>query len=39
LRVAHEGKALAEYPVIALENIAAAGFFQRAWDGIALWFK
>jgi D-alanyl-D-alanine carboxypeptidase (penicillin-binding protein 5/6) len=39
LRVAHEGKALAEYPVIALENIAAAGFFQRTWDGIALWFK
>jgi len=39
LRVAHEGKALGEYPVVALESVAAAGFFQRAWDGIALWFK
>jgi D-alanyl-D-alanine carboxypeptidase (penicillin-binding protein 5/6) len=39
LRVAHEGKPFGEYPVVALENVAAAGFFRRAWDGIALWFK
>ncbi|HTQ76116.1 MAG TPA: D-alanyl-D-alanine carboxypeptidase family protein [Burkholderiales bacterium] len=39
LRVAHEGKPLGEYPVVALESVPVAGFFQRAWDGIALWFK
>jgi serine-type D-Ala-D-Ala carboxypeptidase (penicillin-binding protein 5/6) len=39
LRVAHEGKTLGEYPVIALENVAVAGILQRTWDGIALWFK
>jgi D-alanyl-D-alanine carboxypeptidase (penicillin-binding protein 5/6) len=39
LRVAHEGRTLGEYPVVALESIAVAGFFQRTWDGIALWFK
>jgi serine-type D-Ala-D-Ala carboxypeptidase (penicillin-binding protein 5/6) len=39
LRIAHEGKPFGEYPVVALEGVAAAGFFRRAWDGIALWFK
>jgi D-alanyl-D-alanine carboxypeptidase (penicillin-binding protein 5/6) len=39
LRVAHDGKPLGEYPVVALESVPVAGFFQRAWDGIALWFK
>ena len=39
LRVAHEGKPFGEYPVVALESVAAAGFFRRAWHGIALWFK
>lgn len=39
LRVAHEGKALGEYPVVALESVAPANIFQRAWDGVALWFK
>jgi D-alanyl-D-alanine carboxypeptidase (penicillin-binding protein 5/6) len=39
LRIAHQGKPFGEYPVIALEGVAAAGFFQRAWDGIALWFR
>jgi D-alanyl-D-alanine carboxypeptidase (penicillin-binding protein 5/6) len=39
LRVAHEGKPFGEYPVVALESVAVAGFFRRAWDGIALWFK
>jgi len=39
LRVSHEGKPFAEYPVVALDSVAQANFFQRAWDGIALWFK
>ena len=39
LRVAHEGKTLGEYPVVALESVAVAGILQRTWDGIALWFK
>jgi D-alanyl-D-alanine carboxypeptidase (penicillin-binding protein 5/6) len=39
LRVAHEGKPYGEYPVVALRSVAVAGFFQRTWDGIALWFK
>ena len=39
LRVSHEGRPLGEYPVVALESIAIAGFFRRAWDGMALLFK
>ena len=39
LRVSLDGKPLAEYPVVALENIAVAGFFGRAWDSARLWFK
>jgi len=33
------GQAACEYPVVALENIAVAGFFVRAWDSMRLWFK
>jgi D-alanyl-D-alanine carboxypeptidase (penicillin-binding protein 5/6) len=39
LRVSHDGKPLAEYPVIALEDIAAAGFFARTRDSVRLWFR
>jgi D-alanyl-D-alanine carboxypeptidase (penicillin-binding protein 5/6) len=39
LRVAHEGKPFADYPVVALESVAGAGFLRRTWDGIALWFR
>src|SRR6266545_1527829 len=39
LRVSHGGKPLAEYPVIALEHVAAAGFFARTWDSVRLWFQ
>jgi serine-type D-Ala-D-Ala carboxypeptidase (penicillin-binding protein 5/6) len=39
LRVALDGKPFGEYPVVALEAVPVAGFFQRAWDGIALLFK
>src|SRR5436309_2135431 len=39
LRVSHDGKPLTEYPVVALESVAVAGFFARAWDSVRLWFK
>jgi len=39
LRVTLEGKPLGEYPVVALEDMPAAGFFVRAWDTLRLWFK
>jgi len=39
LRVTLEGKPLGEYPVLALEPVAAAGLFGRAWDTLRLWFK
>ena len=32
LRVTLDGKPLGEYPVVALEEVAAAGIFGRAWD-------
>ena len=39
LRVAHDGKPLAEYPVIALQGVAVAGFFARTRDSVRLWFR
>jgi len=39
LRVSHEGRPLAEYPVIALEDVAIAGVFRRAWDGVVMWLR
>jgi D-alanyl-D-alanine carboxypeptidase (penicillin-binding protein 5/6) len=39
LRVTHEGKPFGEYPLIALEPVAAAGFFGRTWDTLRLWLK
>jgi D-alanyl-D-alanine carboxypeptidase (penicillin-binding protein 5/6) len=39
LRVTLEGKPLGEFPVVALESIAAAGIFGRAWDTLRLWLK
>ena len=36
LRVQLEGKPLGEYPVVALEGVAVAGFFGRAWDTLRL---
>jgi len=30
---------VAEFPLIALEDVPAAGIFGRAWDTIRLWFK
>ena len=39
LRVTLDGKPVGEYPVVALEPVAAAGFFGRAWDTLRLWLK
>jgi len=39
VKVALEGKPVAEFPLIALEDVPAAGIFGRAWDTIRLWFK
>ncbi|MBY0574522.1 MAG: D-alanyl-D-alanine carboxypeptidase [Undibacterium sp.] len=34
-----DGKAIAEFPVLALEQINQASIFGRAWDSMRLWFK
>jgi D-alanyl-D-alanine carboxypeptidase (penicillin-binding protein 5/6) len=39
LKVTLQDKLLGEYPVVALENVAIAGFFGRTWDSMRLWFK
>jgi serine-type D-Ala-D-Ala carboxypeptidase (penicillin-binding protein 5/6) len=39
MRVTLEGKAVGEYPVIALETVGVAGVFGRAWDTLRLWIK
>jgi D-alanyl-D-alanine carboxypeptidase (penicillin-binding protein 5/6) len=39
LRVQLEGRPLGEYPVVALETVAVAGFFGRAWDTLRLLFQ
>ncbi|MEO8344264.1 MAG: D-alanyl-D-alanine carboxypeptidase family protein [Betaproteobacteria bacterium] len=39
VKVALEGKPVAEFPLIALEEVPAAGMLGRAWDTIQLWFK
>lgn len=33
------GKDVAEYPLVALENVDTGGFFSRMWDHIVLFFK
>jgi len=39
LKIMLESKRIGEYPVVALENVAAAGMFGRAWDTMRLWFQ
>jgi D-alanyl-D-alanine carboxypeptidase (penicillin-binding protein 5/6) len=39
VRLTLQDKLLGEYPVVALENVAIAGFFGRAWDSLRLWLK
>jgi len=33
-----DDKSIAEFPLIALADVPAAGFFGRAWDSMRLWF-
>jgi D-alanyl-D-alanine carboxypeptidase (penicillin-binding protein 5/6) len=39
LRVSFEGKPLGEYALVALQPVATAGIFGRAWDTLRLWLK
>ena len=39
IRVSLDGKPIGEYPAVALENMATAGIFGRAWDTVRLWFQ
>ncbi len=39
LRVTLEGTQVGEYPLVALEPVAAAGILGRAWDTLRLWLK
>ncbi len=39
LRVSYDGKPLGEYPLVALQAVATAGIFGRAWDTLRLWLK
>jgi serine-type D-Ala-D-Ala carboxypeptidase (penicillin-binding protein 5/6) len=39
LRVALDGKPLAEHALVALEPVGPAGLLGRAWDTLRLWIK
>jgi len=39
LKVTLEGETLSETPLVALEDVAEAGFFGRAWDAVRLWWR
>jgi D-alanyl-D-alanine carboxypeptidase (penicillin-binding protein 5/6) len=39
LRVAFDGKALAEFPLVALADVPVANLFGRAWDTVRLWLQ
>ena len=39
VKVLLDGKSVGEYPVMAQDNVAVAGFFGRMWDTMRLWFK
>lgn len=39
LKMMLDGKAIAELPVVALEQVAVASFLGRIWDTVQLWFK
>lgn len=34
-----DGRTVGEYPVVALDDVAVAGFFGRFWDALQLWIK
>ncbi len=39
VKVALEGQPVAEFPLIALEDVPAASWLGRAWDTVRLWFR
>ncbi len=39
VKVALEGKPVAEFPMIALEEVAPASLIGRTWDTVRLWFR
>ena len=39
VKVALEGKPIAEFPLIALEDVPQGNIFTRAWDSVRLWFR
>jgi len=39
VKVTLEGKPVAEFPMIALEEVEPASFFGRTWDTVRLWFR
>lgn len=39
IKVSLKGKALGEYPAVALDTVPQAGFFGRMWDSMRLWFN
>ena len=39
VKVALEGKAIVEFPLIALEDVPPASLMGRAWDTVRLWFR
>jgi D-alanyl-D-alanine carboxypeptidase (penicillin-binding protein 5/6) len=39
LKMMVDGKPLLQLPVVALEDVAQASIFGRAWDSMRLWFK
>jgi D-alanyl-D-alanine carboxypeptidase (penicillin-binding protein 5/6) len=39
VKVALEGKPIAEFPLIALEDVPQGNIFARAWDSVRLWFR
>jgi D-alanyl-D-alanine carboxypeptidase (penicillin-binding protein 5/6) len=39
IRVTLDGRTVREHPAVALQSVAVAGIFGRAWDTLRLWFK
>jgi D-alanyl-D-alanine carboxypeptidase (penicillin-binding protein 5/6) len=39
VKVSLEGRPVGEYPLAALDDVAPANLFGRAWDTVRLWFK
>ncbi|HZQ63479.1 MAG TPA: D-alanyl-D-alanine carboxypeptidase, partial [Casimicrobiaceae bacterium] len=39
LKVSFESKPIAEFPLVALQDVPLGSFFGRVWDTMRLWFK